>query len=1058
MYLQYPRYLPRYHSVVHAQQHVCYTMHHYERGSLREALQQRTAALAAAEKEASAAMRARAATHAAKESYGDQLAASPHFMSDAHSPTTCRSLRTELSTGTYEPLNGHAHAHADTARAPFTPLAQSATGKKKKKRKQGSRSGSGDALGSDDEDGDFYESEGSSDSSGENRCDAGSASDPVGSGAATGASSSPSPSSFAGSGIGGRVRSSEGTGDVSESLVQSFALRRYSSIDGGSGSGCVFGDGDEALGSPTSRPHSPHMQRHRSGGASSLSGRAASGSPSNESRPESPNHIGCDSPHCRHRPATFGVSSPVHPHGAQRQGPLRPIAPRLDDEDVLKHTAAQILVALQFLHHHNIQYRDLKTENILVDARGYVALGDFDCCRAEGLEGCWGPAAGVGGGTSAGGNPFGSAGKWAKGRLYDSSRGLRDLDGTARAPFTTSSDSAIPQHKRSTSLVGTVDYLCPEVISDAPVGPAIDSWGFGVLLFELATGASPFRPNNASASSNSTNRRVDKKGSSGAASPLAAPAASSPSSPHHQKLLEALPVDKDKAVVRAVADHAHAHGFTIKDAEIYRRDCKNAAKQQQEQNSKQMAAGAGGGVLSNARVVAPLFSASSYAAFVQQQLVLLASATVGTAAAMDNRSSSPKPSIAAASDPPSPSSGFFRSLVSSIFGPSPAGEKRAADGTDGKNKRGTIRLPNGSVFNVCPSSLAPVPYEALAAAEVGSSNGKGNSNGSTVNIARLLPQQRYGTEPMTVGKRDTAPCACNGGGTTPSNGSASNVDWRACESADATAKRARAADRIIADARRYRMSPALLDLLRGLLNPHPNKRLSLEQCRRHHWWFYTADGCGAPSATLGGAEGAETEGRLGLEGGMDDAASRRKRSVFYNMYRFPEAPLRRFLDAERPYLAPDGAVTPISQQPHTHGGPFASSSGTGGAALSATARALAAEKAITPQQASMRGLLEMEKLTQLGGGYADPDDAGGGVGDNMPVVNTSFAATERTLAFVFGVEMAAVLSQPARTDEGWVEHEPSGRADEMPRRAADPKVGVPYVMCHQLLDEIESAL
>ena len=39
--------------------------------------------------------------------------------------------------------------------------------------------------------------------------------------------------------------------------------------------------------------------------------------------------------------------------------------------------AANIVVALKYLHQNNILYRDLKAENLMVDKRGYLKLTDF---------------------------------------------------------------------------------------------------------------------------------------------------------------------------------------------------------------------------------------------------------------------------------------------------------------------------------------------------------------------------------------------------------------------------------------------------------------------------------------------------------------------------------------------------------------------------------------------------------------------------------------------------------------------------------------------------------
>ncbi|KAL0485534.1 serine/threonine-protein kinase [Acrasis kona] len=105
--------------------------------------------------------------------------------------------------------------------------------------------------------------------------------------------------------------------------------------------------------------------------------------------------------------------------------------------------AAEILLAINFLHSNDIVYRDLKPENILVDLQGHLKLTDFGLSKA--------------GVTSMGGSTEGS---------------------------------------KTRTFCGTPDYLAPEVIQGCPHGKAVDYWGLGVLLYEMLTGQPPFRGKN----------------------------------------------------------------------------------------------------------------------------------------------------------------------------------------------------------------------------------------------------------------------------------------------------------------------------------------------------------------------------------------------------------------------------------------------------------------------------------------------------------------------------------------------------------------------------------
>lgn len=60
-------------------------------------------------------------------------------------------------------------------------------------------------------------------------------------------------------------------------------------------------------------------------------------------------------------------------------GELFSLMRRLGKHPVLaaKFYAAEVLLALEYLHKQNVVYRDLKPENILIDREGHIKLVDF---------------------------------------------------------------------------------------------------------------------------------------------------------------------------------------------------------------------------------------------------------------------------------------------------------------------------------------------------------------------------------------------------------------------------------------------------------------------------------------------------------------------------------------------------------------------------------------------------------------------------------------------------------------------------------------------------------
>ncbi|XP_054467970.1 serine/threonine-protein kinase N2 [Anoplopoma fimbria] len=92
-----------------------------------------------------------------------------------------------------------------------------------------------------------------------------------------------------------------------------------------------------------------------------------------------------------------------------------------------------VLLGLEFLHQNQIVYRDLKLDNLLMDADGFVRIADFGLCK-EGM-------------------------------------GHGD---------------------RTTTFCGTPEFLAPEVLTENTYTRSVDWWGLGVLIYEMMVGESPF--------------------------------------------------------------------------------------------------------------------------------------------------------------------------------------------------------------------------------------------------------------------------------------------------------------------------------------------------------------------------------------------------------------------------------------------------------------------------------------------------------------------------------------------------------------------------------------
>ena len=161
-------------------------------------------------------------------------------------------------------------------------------------------------------------------------------------------------------------------------------------------------------------------------------------------------------------------------------------------EETIRFYAAEIVLFLEYLQNQKIVHRDLKPNNIMLNDNNHLQIIDFATVRKIGYY-------------------YDKKEMKFREDNFDLENDDEDIKGEKVIinPDGEDDDDDIEEEKkeeencnvrklppRNKTFVGTAEYVSPEVIGDQPAGYGADLWAFGIMLYEMFCGRTPFKGEN----------------------------------------------------------------------------------------------------------------------------------------------------------------------------------------------------------------------------------------------------------------------------------------------------------------------------------------------------------------------------------------------------------------------------------------------------------------------------------------------------------------------------------------------------------------------------------